>query len=192
MKNIKSRKKLFCLILIIIFILILFFVLKNAFCINKYDIMKPISSYKLDKNTTQQYLKFISQSLTPKLLINFINYETIALDELNTTSIGYDVLEKIRYNAYTYLFESMFNKMRMNFDDTPVTDKFRIKFRNNLSKAFNIKNEFECGIFMDAKILIVREYFPIDIENEKIIQHKFKYELDDDGNKDNIELLSTD
>ena len=191
MKNIKIKKNLFCFILVVIFILILFFALKNTFFINKYDITKPISSYKLDKKTEKQYLKFISQSLTPKLLRNFINYETIALDELNTTSTGYDVLEKIKYNAYTQLFESLFNKKRLNFDDVPVTSKFRQKFKNNLADAFNIKNEFECGIFMDTKTLNVREYVPIDIENEKIIQFKFIYELDCDGNIDDIVLLSS-
>ena len=86
---------------------------------------------------------------------------------------------------------SMFDKERKGFDDCPVTQKFKDKFKTNLLEHFNLiisdDCESDCLLNIEEQKLEVEVYG--EFENTEPTYTKtyhFHYTLDDEGNVDDV------
>ena len=164
---------------------------------NKYSIERPINEYNIkDDNVKKEYLDKIKTYIKSDKLKDFIDYDYINLYGYNNNATGKAALREMEVDGYSHLFNSLFDKERINFDDCPVTDNFKNKFNTNLFNYFNIEEsedcKVDCSIEYKEQNLIVEVYG--NFENTEPTYWKtyhFHYTLDDEGNVDDVILDST-
>lgn len=174
-------------VILVIFIIILSVTKKNT-----YDIEKAVVEYDISNDKIKyEYLDYLKKQLNPQKLSNFIDNDYIYLENYNKNANGYSVIREMTVEGYSNLFISMFDKERVNFDDCPVTEKFRKKFNNNLSSYFGLMNEDDAQIncildYNESKIEL-KEYSNFkNFEPTVIYNYYFHYTLDDEGNVDDV------
>ena len=174
-------------VILVIFIIILYVTKKNT-----YDIEKAVIEYNINNDETKyEYLDYLKKQLNPQKLNNFIDYDYIYLENYNENANGYSVIRDMNVEGYSNLFISMFDKERVNFDDCPVTEKFRKKFDNNLSSCFGVMDEedsqIDCILYYDENKIELKEYSNFkNFEPTVIYNHYLHYTLDDEGNVDDV------
>ena len=190
----KNKKVLLILFAILVIYIILLFVMKKSI----YDIEKAVVEYDISNDKIKyEYLDYLKKQLNPQKLSNFIDNDYIYLENYNKNANGYSVIREMTVEGYSNLFISMFDKERVNFDDCPVTEKFREKFNNNLSSFFGLMNEDDAQIncildYNESKIEL-KEYSNFkNFEPTSIYNYFFHYTIDSEGNVDDIILDNTD
>ena len=187
MENRKS-KMIIIVILIIILGLVIIVKIKNK----SYDINKKISSYDISgKIERNKYIDYLKKNIHPEKLRRFVNNNYINFSQYKDTADGNLIIKQLEFNAYKRLFMSMFDKTRTNFDDCPVTEKFKEKFNTNLLEYFSLIASEDC----ESNCLLNREKQEITVEvygnfenTEPTYQntHHFHYTIDSDGNVDDV------
>lgn len=190
----KNKKVLLILFAILAIYIVLLFVMKKSI----YDIDKAVVEYDISNDKIKyEYLDYLKKQLNPQKLSNFIDNDYIYLENYNKNANGYSVIREMTVEGYSNLFVSMFDKERVNFDDCPVTEKFRKKFNNNLSSYFGLMNEDDAQIncildYNESKIEL-KEYSNFkNFEPTSIYNYFFHYTIDSEGNVDDIILDNTD
>ena len=190
----KNKKVLLILFAILVIYIVLLFVMKKSI----YDIEKAVVEYDISNDKIKyEYLDYLKKQLNPQKLSNFIDNDYIYLENYNKNANGYSVIREMTVEGYSNLFISMFDKERVNFDDCPVTEKFREKFNNNLSSFFGLMNEDDAQIncildYNESKIEL-KEYSNFkNFEPTSIYNYFFHYTIDSEGNVDDIILDNTD
>ncbi len=184
----KNKKVLLILFAILAIYIVLLFVMKK----NIYDIDKAVVEYDISNDKIKyEYLDYLKKQLNPQKLSNFIDNDYIYLENYNENANGYSVIRDMNVEGYSNLFISMFDKERVNFDDCPVTEKFRKKFNNNLSSYFGLMNEddaqINCTLDYNESKIELKEYSNFkNFEPTVIYNHYFHYTLDDEGNVDDV------
>lgn len=184
----KNKKVLLILFAILAIYIVLLFVMKKSI----YDIDKAVVEYDISNDKIKyEYLDYLKKQLNPQKLSNFIDNDYIYLENYNKNANGYSVIREMKVEGYSNLFVSMFDKERVNFDDCPVTEKFRKKFNNNLSSYFGLMNEDDAQIncildYNESKIEL-KEYSNFkNFEPTSIYNYFFHYTIDSEGNVDDI------
>ena len=185
-KNIRTKYKI--MITIIIILLALSFILKTM--IFRYDINLPIKNYNIN-NESDSYLNYLKKYIRPSKLSKFIKNEYIYLDDYYEDATGNDVIIELYYEAYENLFIYLFNKGTINFDDCPVTDNFKKKYKIDLLDYFNLKESEDCNsnclLNSEEKEVVVEVYGTFkNTEPTYWKTHHFHYILDNDGNVDDV------
>ena len=137
-------KKNYIAIFIIIFILVIgVMAIKNNS--NKFSIEKPISNYNLSNSKVENdYLNFLKKNIYPEKIRKFIENDFVPISLLNESDTGKEMIELMEFDGYKYLFTSMFDKERTDFEDCPVTESFKKKFNTNLLYYFNLNESEDC------------------------------------------------
>ena len=184
----KNKKVLLILFAILAIYIVLLFVMKKSI----YDIDKAVVEYDISNDKIKyEYLDYLKKQLNPQKLSNFIDNDYIYLENYNKNANGYSVIREMTVEGYSNLFISMFDKERVNFDDCPVTEKFREKFNNNLSSYFGLMNEDDAQIncildYNESKIEL-KEYSNFkNFEPTSIYNYFFHYTIDSEGNVDDV------
>ena len=184
----KNKKVLLILFAILTIYIVLLFVMKKSI----YDIDKAVVEYDISNDKIKyEYLDYLKKQLNPQKLSNFIDNDYIYLENYNKNANGYSVIREMTVEGYSNLFISMFDKERVNFDDCPVTEKFRKKFNNNLSSYFGLMNEDDAQIncildYNESKIEL-KEYSNFkNFEPTSIYNYFFHYTIDSEGNVDDV------
>lgn len=184
----KNKKVLLILFAILAIYNVLLFVMKKSI----YDIDKAVVEYDISNDKIKyEYLDYLKKQLNPQKLSNFIDNDYIYLENYNKNAKGYSVIREMKVEGYSNLFVSMFDKERVNFDDCPVTEKFRKKFNNNLSSYFGLMNEDDAQIncildYNESKIEL-KEYSNFkNFEPTSIYNYFFHYTIDSEGNVDDV------
>ena len=185
------KKKLLMLLIVIIVIFSIIAIISRK---PNYSINDPLKNYNLQNtNNKNEYLDFLKESIQPKKLRVFIKNNYVPTSILDNNDTGEDMLNLMRFIGYEFLFKSMFNKNRTNFDDCPVTDNFKNKFNTNLIEYYNIKEsedcEVNCSLDMQNKTISVEVYGdfnPEDTEPTYYHTHHFHYTLDNEGNVNDV------
>lgn len=184
----KNKKVLLILFAILAIYIVLLFVMKKSI----YDIDKAVVEYDISNDKIKyEYLDYLKKQLNPQKLSNFIDNDYIYLENYNKNANGYSVIREMIVEGYSNLFISMFDKERVNFDDCPVTEKFRKKFNNNLSSYFGLMNEDDAQIncildYNESKIEL-KEYSNFkNFEPTSIYNYFFHYTIDSEGNVDDV------
>ena len=190
----KNKRVLLVLFAILAIYIVLLFAMKKSI----YDIEKAVVEYDISNDKIKyEYLDYLKKQLNPQKLSNFIDNDYIYLENYNKNANGYSVIREMTVEGYSNLFISMFDKERVNFDDCPVTEKFREKFNNNLSSYFGLMNEDDAQIncildYNESKIEL-KEYSNFkNFEPTSIYNYFFHYTIDSEGNVDDIILDNTD
>lgn len=190
MKNTNKIIMIVIVTIIIVSLVIVVLVVKNKS--NKYSIERPINEYNIkDDNVKKEYLDKIKTYIKSDKLKDFIDYDYINLYGYNNNATGEAALREMKVDGYSHLFNSLFNKERINFDDCPVTDNFKEKFIGNLLKHFSLIEGEDCvSVCMfdyDEKTLEVTVYSNFEnTEPTNCNNHHFHYTLDSDGNVDDV------
>lgn len=184
-------KKNYIAIFIIIFILVIgVMAIKNNS--NKFSIEKPISNYNLSNSKVENdYLNFLKKNIYPEKIRKFIENDFVPTSLLNEYDTGKEMIELMEFDGYKYLFTSMFDKERTDFEDCPVTENFKKKFNTNLLYYFNLNESEDCESYcllnQQEKDIIVKVFGDFkNTEPTYWITHHFKYTLDDEGNVDDV------
>ena len=131
----KRCKKYILIIILIIIVLIIRYMCKKEV----YDINKQIVNYNLmDPIIKDEYMNYLKKYIKVKKLANFIENDDVAISPMKKESTGKVVIKAMEFIGYKMLFMSMFDKERKGFDDCPVTQKFKEKFKTNLLEHFNL------------------------------------------------------
>ena len=189
-----NKKKVLIILLIAIVLVICFGLLNNSF--KRYDINRRINSYDLQKSK-DEYIDYLKESIYPIKLREFIDNDYITFSQYNDTATGHSIKNQMEFVGYEILFNSMFDKERTNFDDCPVTDKFKEKFSGNLLDYFKLKEsedcESMCSLYRKDREIVVEVYGNFkNTEPTYWTKHHFHYTLDDEGNVDDIIFDHTD
>ena len=75
---------------------------------------------------------------------SFVYNDYITFSQYSDDATGNDLKDQIEFKAYELLFSSLFDKDRTNFDDCPVTEKFKEKFKTNLFDYYNLSKSEDC------------------------------------------------
>lgn len=193
MKENKAKLRLIfgaVVLFIIVFVFILYY---NMY--NRFDINVSPNNYNL-KNTQEakKYFDFILRQIEPKKLRRFIEFnDAIIKADYTDSSTGFTVIDSLKVSGYQNMFNEMFKKDQSDYDNYPVTNRFKDKFSNiGLYKYFELSgDELYCEISLNNEILI-EEYCDVSLDGtpKYIIEKTFLYILDLNGNVDNIELLN--
>ncbi|MBR0039148.1 MAG: hypothetical protein IJP71_04020 [Lachnospiraceae bacterium] len=190
-------KKNYIAIFIIIFILVIgVMAIKNNS--NKFSIEKPISNYNLSNSKVENdYLNFLKKNIYPEKIRNFIENDFVPTSLLNEFDTGKEMIELMEFDGYKYLFTSMFDKERTDFEDCPVTENFKKKFNTNLLYYFNLNESEDCESYCllnkQEQDIIVKVFGNFkNTEPMYWTTHHFKYTLDDEGNVDDVTLDYTE
>ena len=193
----KNNKKLFLTIIVIVMMFLLIFMIYKK-SNNKFDINNSLGNYNLnDDKVKEEYLNYIKETIYPIKLRQFINNLYINHEQYKNTATGDVIKNQMEFIGYKMLFMSMFNKSRTNFDDCPVTEKFKEKFNTNLLEYFNLIASEDC----ESNCLLNRDKQEITVEvygnfenTEPTYQntHHFHYTIDSDGNVDDVVFDYTD
>ena len=190
MKNTNKIIMIVIATIIVVSLVIVVLIVKNKS--NKYSIERPINEYNIkDDNVKKEYLDKIKTYIKSDKLKDFIDYDYINLYGYNNNATGKAALREMEVDGYSHLFNSLFEKERINFDDCPVTDNFKEKFKENLLKHFNLIESEDCvSVCMfdyDEKTLEVTVYSNFEnTEPTNCNTHHFHYTLDSDGNVDDV------
>ena len=163
-----------------------------------YDINKQIGNYNLSNpNNKDEYMDYLKKYIKVQGLTNFIENDDVPLSPMSKTSTGEDVIQVMEFVGYKMLFMSMFDKSRTNFDDCPVTKKFKEKFKTNLIEHFDLMIsddcESDCLLNQEEQKLTVEVYGDFkNTEPTKGNPHHFHYTLDSEGNVDDVKFDYTE
>ena len=181
-----------CLVIIIVIMLLLSRKQEN------YNLEDKIKKYELNVfQNKEKLINYLKKDIKPVKIRNFIDSKYVSTSVFNEDATIKDVLQLTNLIGYKMLFMSMFNKSRTNFDDCPVTEKFKEKFNTNLLKYFNLIASEDC----ESNCLLNRDKQEITVEvysnfenTEPTYQntHHFHYTLDSDGNVDDVVFDYTD
>ena len=184
------KNKYIMIIMVILILLIGFIVtVKES---NKYNINKPIRSYDLlNVKVKNDYLEFLKQNIYPEKIRKFIDNDFVPTSLLNDFDTGNEMIDLMKFNGYKYLFKSLFDKNRINFDDCPVTETFKKGFNTNLFNYFNLNvsddSTVNCMLNYEDNSVVVEVYGNFkNTEPTYWTTHHFKYTLDKDGNVDDV------
>lgn len=191
----KNKKYVTLLVItIIIMLALLSIIIKQKFY--RYDVNMKIIKYDL-RQEKDDYLNYLKQLINPIKLRNFIDNDAVAFSIYNDAATGEDVIDQMMLDGYTYLFNSLFSNNQINFDDCPVTKKFKEKFNDNLLYYFNLNESEDCGSMCSLnrkdKEIIVEVYGNFkNTEPTYWTTHHFNYTLDEEGNVDDVVFDHTD
>ena len=179
------------MIIMVILILLIGFIVtvKES---NKYNINKPIRSYDLlNVKVKNDYLEFLKQNIYPEKIRKFIDNDFVPTSLLNDFDTGNEMIDLMKFNGYKYLFKSLFDKNRINFDDCPVTETFKKGFNTNLFNYFNLEvsddSTVNCMLNYEDNSVVVEVYGNFkNTEPTYWTTHHFKYTLDKYGNVDDV------
>ncbi len=184
------KNKYIMIIMVILILLIGFIVtVKES---NKYNINKPIRSYDLlNVKVKNDYLEFLKQNIYPEKIRKFIDNDFVPTSLLNDFDTGNEMIDLMKFNGYKYLFKSLFDKNRIDFDDCPVTETFKKRFNTNLFNYFNLEvsddSIVNCMLNYEDNSVAVEVYGNFkNTEPTYWNTHHFKYTLDKDGNVDDV------
>ena len=192
-----KNKRIIIIGFIIVLISIILFMLhkKNE---NNYDINTELGKYDLNNEAIEyDYLNYLKSTIYPIKLRKFIDILYVNYERYKENATGKVVKNQMEFLGYKFLFNSMFDKERKDYDDCPVTDNFKKKFDKNLLYYFNL-NESEdcesmCSLNRKDKEIIVEVYGNFkNTEPTYWTTHHFHYTLDDEGNVDDIVFDHTD
>ena len=190
------KNKYIMIIMVILILLIGFIVtVKES---NKYNINKPIRSYDLlNVKVKNDYLEFLKQNIYPEKIRKFIDNDFVPTSLLNDFDTGNEMIDLMKFNGYKYLFKSLFDKNRIDFDDCPVTETFKKGFNTNLFNYFNLEvsddSTVNCMLNYEDNSVAVEVYGNFkNTEPTYCTTHHFKYTLDEDGNVDDVTLDYTE
>ena len=192
-----KNKRIIIIGFIIVLISIILFMLhkKNE---NNYDINTELGKYDLNNEAIEyDYLNYLKSTIYPIKLRKFIDILYVNYERYKENATGKVVKNQMEFLGYKFLFNSMFDKERKDYDDCPVTDNFKKKFDKNLLYYFNL-NESEdcesmCSLYRKDKEIIVEVYGNFkNTEPTYWTTHHFHYTLDDEGNVDDIVFDHTD
>lgn len=129
--------------------------------------------------------------MAPQKLAKFVNYNELHIQGYNDKADGFTILNQMKFNGYTNMFDSLFDKNRIDFDDCAVTNGFKKKFKPNLFYYFKFNDaedsSINCGVDDDALLLDVTEAGNFEVgEPGYIFYHHFHYILDEEGNVDDV------
>lgn len=178
------------IIMVILILLIGFIVIVKES--NKYNINKPIRSYDLlNVKVKNDYLEFLKQNIYPEKIRKFIDNDFVPTSLLNDFDTGNEMIDLMKFNGYKYLFKSLFDKNRLDFDDCPVTETFKKGFNTNLFNYFNLEvsddSTVNCMLNYEDNSVVVEVYGNFkNTEPTYWTTHHFKYTLDKDGNVDDV------
>ena len=184
-------KNKYIMIIMVILILLMGFIVtvKES---NKYNINKPIRSYDLlNVKVKNDYLEFLKQNIYPEKIRKFIDNDFVPTSLLNDFDTGNEMIDLMKFNGYKYLFKSLFDKNRIDFDDCPVTETFKKGFNTNLFNYFNLEvsddSTVNCMLNYEDNSVAVEVYGNFkNTEPTYWTTHHFKYTLDKDGNVDDV------
>lgn len=183
------KKKCIVTAIIMIIVIALLIILKF---LKKYDLSNSPSVYNLNTEYKKgKYINIISKEIYPEKLRNFLNVKRIPFSIVDEYNSGFDSISFFKYEAYTELFNQLFDKNRNDYEDCPVTNNFKSKFGNNLFEYFKLNDyndsDVDCGISDKEKTLRVTEAGDFNLgEPGYIFYHHFHYVLDDEGNVDDV------
>lgn len=184
------KNKYIMIIMVILILLIGFIVIVKES--NKYNINKPIRSYDLlNVKVKNDYLEFLKQNIYPEKIRKFIDNDFVPTSLLNDFDTGNEMIDLMKFNGYKYLFKSLFDKNRLDFDDCPVTETFKKGFNTNLFNYFNLEvsddSTVNCMLNYEDNSVVVEVYGNFkNTEPTYWTTHHFKYTLDKDGNVDDV------
>lgn len=177
-------------------------IITTVFCVSctnldYYDIDAPINKYGFtSSNVSGTYLDSIKKNIYPEKIRKYIVNEYVPTSILRDDATGNEVVELMKLIGYEQMFKSLFDKNRSNFDDCPVTEKFKSKFNTNLITFFNIEEKEKADV--DCKLNVDKKEFEIEIqgfdgysanlEPNYFRTYHFGYVLDADGNIEDIFL----
>ena len=106
------------------------------------------------------------------------------------------LITTLRFIGFIFL-HAPFSNNQINFDECPVTKKFKEKFNDNLLNYFNLNESEDCGSMCSLnrkdKEIIVEVYGNFkNTEPTYWTTHHFHYTLDDEGNVDDVVFDYTD
>lgn len=185
-----KKKNVLVLLFLVIIILLGWLILKHKR--NEYSIDELVKNYNLhDAEIEDGYLNYLKKNIYPIKLRDFIENIYVPTSLLGGEDTGKETIILMKEVGYEFLFDSLFDKERINFDDCPVTDNFKNKFNTNLFNYFNIKEsedcKVDCSIEYKEQNLIVEVYG--NFENTEPTYWKtyhFHYTLDSEGNVDDV------
>ncbi|MBP3201096.1 MAG: hypothetical protein J6M39_05575 [Lachnospiraceae bacterium] len=185
----KVNKRYMIIVVLIITIFIALFYINT---VKTFDIKMEIKNYQLTNSQVKDnYMNYLKKYIKVNKLMDFIINDYVALSPMSETATGEDVIKAMEFVGYKMLFKSMFDKTRINFDDCPVTEKFKEKFNTNLLEYFNLIASEDC----ESNCMLNREKQEITVEvygnfenTEPTYQntHHFHYTLDSEGNVDDV------
>ena len=162
---------------------------------NLYSINATISNYNLtNANVKNEYLNYLKESVEPKRLRKFINNNFVPTSLLSNNDTGIATIALMKEVGYEFLFNSLFDKTRVNFDDCPVTDNFKNKFNTNLTDFFHLYSaedyNINCSLNMKDNSFTIEIYgiegYSENLEPNYWNTYNFSYTLDNNGNIDDI------
>ena len=190
-----KKSKSICLIIVMfLLVIIVLIVIKNN---KKYSFDKSIIEYEIkNEKIKKEYLDYIKGYIKPDKLKKFIDYDYVNLYGYNNSANGKEALREMEVEGYLSLFNSLFDKNRVDFEDCPVTNGFKEKFRENLLKHFNlIESDDSIGICMfdyDENDIELNVYSNFEnTEPTSVNTYHFHYTLDSEGNVDDVILDNT-
>ena len=186
----KNRKiKIFILIVIGLALLTVCLLKQNK---SKFNINESFKIYNLNSRVEKdKYIEYLKEYIKPEQLRLFINNDYINFSQYTNEASGNVIIKQLEFNAYKRLFNSLFDKERIDFNDCPVTNSFKIKFKENLLKYFGLIEsedcESNCMLYQDENKIDLEVYG--NFENTEPIYWKtyhFHYTLDSEGNVDDV------
>ena len=189
MNAVKRRNIMTATIIILIVVVVLIIYKFNNL---NYNIDNKVLNYNLtNKNDRDAYIDYLKSYVYPEKLRSFVNNDYINFDQYTNEADGNIVVEQLEFNGYKRLFNSMFDKDRTNFDDCPVTEKFKEKFKTNLFDYYNLSKSEDCqkicSLYRQEKEIKVEVFGNFkNTEPTYWTTHHFKYTLDKDGNVDDV------
>ena len=185
----KVNKRYMIIVVLIITIFIALFYINT---VKTFDIKMEIKNYQLTNSKVKDnYMNYLKKYIKVNKLMDFIINDYVALSPMSETATGEDVIKAMEFVGYKMLFKSMFDKTRTNFDDCPVTERFKEKFNTNLLEYFNLiaseDCESNCLLNHDKQEITVEVYGNFEnIEPTYQNTHHFRYTLDSNGNVDDV------
>ena len=175
---------------ILISIIILVFLL-NACNNRRFNKDDNFAKYNITKTNEDSYIDFLKQYIYPASLRKYIKNEYINLNSDTDNATGNDIIYELYNEAYENLFIYFFNKNTVSFDDCPVTDNFKQKYKTNLLDYFNLREsedcESDCLLNIEEKTIVVEVYGNFkNTEPTYWKAHHFKYKLDNEGKVDDV------
>lgn len=157
-----------------------------------FDINKSPMLYK---DNEVDYIRFLTKYILPNKLANFVDVNWYSSTFYKDYKNGYEVIEyEIKYQAYGNLFIHLFEKDMLNFDDCPVTDTFKSKFKDGVYDYFKLDDNFEYlfdSLLDNNMFRIVASSYELreDLEPKFRYRINYEYKLDNDGNLDDIVFI---
>ena len=184
---IRNKKNKTIVMIILMIICIIFVIIISE---KKYNINEKIGKYDL-YSKKNEYLDFLKMYIKPSKLQKYIDNGFINLSLYKKDATGNDIMLELYSEGYENLMITLFDKSRTNFDDCPVTEKFKEKFNTNLLEYFKLIASEDCAsnCLLDCeKQEITVEVYGNFENTEPTYQntHHFHYTLDSDGNVDDV------